>query len=164
MKEELEMLKEKTEALKLLLARTNVNAAYVYSLDGKELETTLSDMGAKLALLHDESGDVGSIFEFTLSLEQREGDRTPILHFSRLGADYTMELGESAQGNSVRLKNFFKRFSSRIEDIKEEMQKVADRISDLETELKKPFQYPKEIKRCEREAQKIRDSLGLHYK
>jgi len=159
-KYEIAALQAKVDQQETFLARTKENAALIASLDQDIITEQCAPMGAALTDAAEEF--LSAILGFVLSIECRDNGKR-ILHLARNHADYFLEIGTSAAGNAIRLRNFFNHFSKQIEECTETIRNISAQIDTLQVQLQAPYQYPAEIARCENECNAIRESLNLRY-
>lgn len=101
------------------------------------------------------------ILGFSVKLPEHQDMEKPFVILSRGKGSYTLQMGESANGNARRIINFLRSFEKSAEKLREASHKLIERQEQLTLELKKPEPYNEKIAECEMQIAELRRKISV---
>ena len=104
---------------------------------------------------------IGNAAEFEVIAPLKQSEDKKHLIFKRLNGEYMVELGDSLQGNKIRLANFFERFENIVKNRARAISEYRIRRDDLKAQLGYSSNILERIKKLERELEKLFSKISL---
>ncbi len=101
------------------------------------------------------------VLGFSVRLPEHQDMEKPYIFLLRGKGSYTLQMGESANGNARRILNFLRDFEKNTEKLRDTSHKLNERREQLELELKKTEPYSEKIAECERQIAELRRKISV---
>lgn len=101
-----------------------------------------------------------SFLGFDVVAKEMRNDKLYI-SLKRVGMEYSVEMGSSAQGNIKRIVNFLKRFGSTVRAEQERVEKMQNECDEAKKSLSLPNEHYDKLKKCKEEYEELMETAKM---